>query len=397
MIKTNDVVQKEKNLSGAGNSQKTKVLKNDLNTDYDFSILENLDYVNFGEIEENTLSIDVTDLEEQKAEERFRRNYGNNLIGYYVNGLNGRLYEDKRQSFSDSTDLFNYIVFHHGGKFKNLCYRFLNKNRVGSELDDLCQTMFAEISRYSNKERNNKGEIIDLNHETDKVNDVLASAWSCISNEFKKNITRKNNECKITETQIKNIKKIKEKIKTGNSISYSEIRDDLKLSDSEFDTLIRIIEYKYSLDYEYIDENANSYTLKDKVDSIEVGYEQVENKYYYESIDKSIIKLDNIKELADYEILGLSQYEELTKVDRAVIYLYRCKEINDDYLGIYKFIRESVLNIDKKGKSGKPNYQTLASMRNCSRETIRRKKDKLFNKIEKQLTALDVQGGESLD
>ena len=31
-----------------------------------FSILENLDYVNFGEIEENTLSIDVTDLEEQK-------------------------------------------------------------------------------------------------------------------------------------------------------------------------------------------------------------------------------------------------------------------------------------------------------------------------------------------
>ena len=36
-------------------------------------------------------------------------------------------------------------------------------------------------------------------------------------------------------------------------------------------------------------------------------------------------------------------------------------------------------------------------MRNCSRETIRRKKDKLFNKIEKQLTALDVQGGVSLD
>ena len=99
MIKTNDVVQKEKNLSGAGNSQKTKVLKNDLNTDYDFSILENLDYVNFGEIEENTLSIDVTDLEEQKAEERFRRNYGNNLIGYYVNGLNGRLYEDKAKFF----------------------------------------------------------------------------------------------------------------------------------------------------------------------------------------------------------------------------------------------------------------------------------------------------------
>ena len=53
MIKTNDVVQKEKNLSGAGNSQKTKVLKNDLNTDYDFSILENLDYVNFGEIEDS--------------------------------------------------------------------------------------------------------------------------------------------------------------------------------------------------------------------------------------------------------------------------------------------------------------------------------------------------------
>ena len=48
-----------------------------------------------------------------------------------------------------------------------------------------------------------------------------------------------------------------------------------------------------------LDENANSYTLKDKVDSIEVGYEQ--QKTNIVSIDKSIIKLDNIKELADYE------------------------------------------------------------------------------------------------
>lgn len=53
MIKTNDVVQKEKNLSGAGNSQKTKVLKNDLNTDYNSIILGNTDCVKFGQADDS--------------------------------------------------------------------------------------------------------------------------------------------------------------------------------------------------------------------------------------------------------------------------------------------------------------------------------------------------------
>lgn len=381
-VDINKGVQKEKNSSRGVNSQKN--LKNTLSN---VIVSNNINVVNFGQTETT------------KLEEDFSKNYGHNLIGDYVKKLDGKLYKDIRKEFTSSTDLFNYIIYNRGGLFVKICRKYKKDYVVGFELEDLCQMFFAEALDYSNKERNSKGEIIDLNHETGIVNNILAHAVKIIKNEFYKRMTRDNNGCKISQKQIKNVKKvkeiIKEKVKLRESFSYDEIREELGLDYLEFDELIQMIQYKKSFEYEYKDDEENSITLKDMIGCIENGYEEFEDKYFYGNLEESIIKLNNYQEKNDNEILEWDEYEEITIVDKAIVYLYRDKEIKDDYLRIYKYARGCILTIDEKGKSKTPNFQKLANESNCANETIRKKKLRLYNKL--QAKVREIQGGVSLD
>lgn len=379
MIKTNDVVQKEKNLSGAGNSQKTKVLKNDLNTDYNSIILGNTDCVKFGQAD--TI-----------IEKKIVKNYGNNIIGEYVRGIDGSKYIVERNNNFNSETLLEYILYHRGGLFKKKCYDWQKENNIDFNIEDLLQTMLEVIIKFTRTRTfNENGEFYDSKDII--VKDVLAYASEYIINAFIQVITRKNNKYTITQEQIKKLNKFRKYArdleKEGVYLDRIDTQMTQKILEEVECTLEELIEISHlikectSLDAN-IDENEdNSMTILDTIVSIDEGFNRVEDNVCFGITNE------------DCGTLNLPLYE-INSVDRAVIYLYKANQIDDLKLDIYKSDREFHTEPrSKQNEKVRVDNKELAKKYNCSSNKIYKNRLKLESMIKEVYTK--VQGGVSLD